>query len=132
VIAGGSSAGTPPRQALAGYLAVRRSLGYKLDRPSSASSAADGVNPSSRMIIDLFPPGCRPRWIEAVGKPVGGVRIPADGHGARAADGQVPAQPVTRHWSWRRDRVTERRLTGVRPGRAQPAREHSRRGCGGR
>ncbi len=33
VIAGGSSAGTPPRQALAGYLAVRRSLGYKLDRP---------------------------------------------------------------------------------------------------
>ncbi len=33
MIAGGSSAGTPPRRALAGYLAVRRSLGYKLDRP---------------------------------------------------------------------------------------------------
>jgi len=33
VIAGGSSTGTPPRQALPGYLAVRRSLGYKLDRP---------------------------------------------------------------------------------------------------
>jgi hypothetical protein len=33
VIAGGSSAGTPPRHALGGYLAVRRSLGYKLDRP---------------------------------------------------------------------------------------------------
>jgi hypothetical protein len=33
VIAGGSAAGTPPRQALAGCLAVRRSLGYKLDRP---------------------------------------------------------------------------------------------------
>jgi len=72
VIAGGSSAGTPPRQALAGYLAVRRSLGYKLDRPEKllaqfigyledAGAASAMPPPNSHSSADMHTAGWN-RW----------------------------------------------------------------------